>query len=308
MAFVYKADPTRGMRWKALFEQSAPDVDFHVWPETGDPAKVRFLATWVPPDDILQTFPNLEVIFSVGAGIDQIDLAKIPSHIPVVRMIEPAVTDRMIEYVTHAVLSIHRRFPTYERHQRESLWKPLPNQLSGDIRICVLGLGELGQAVISRLKLFGYSCSAWSRTQKDIAGVACFSGADGLREVVPQADILICLLPLTAETHGILSRELLGSLPRGASLVQTGRGAHLDLSDLLALLDSGHLESAHLDVFDPEPLPADHVLWRHPKVRITPHIASTTHPDSAVPVVLENLRRYGRGEALVGQVDKLLGY
>jgi glyoxylate/hydroxypyruvate reductase A len=308
MAFLYKADPVRGAQWGALFSQRAPDIAFRLWPDVGDPAAIRYLAAWQPPDDPLQALPNLEVIFSVGAGVDQFDLSRVPAHIPVVRMIEPGIAEGMVEYVTHAVLGIHRDVARYAAQQVRQEWKAGQVQPASSRRIGVLGLGMLGTAVLQRLRLFGFDCAGWSRSGGQIEGVQCHAGARGLDAFLARTDILVCLLPLTQETHGMLDAALFDKLPRGASLIQTGRGQHLNQNDLLAALASGQLESAILDVTDPEPLPAGHALWTHPRVRITPHIASATRPEGAVATILENLRRHEKGLPLIGQVDRTRGY
>jgi glyoxylate/hydroxypyruvate reductase A len=172
----------------------------------------------------------------------------------------------------------------------------------------VLGLGVLGTAVLQRLRLFGFACAGWSRSAREIEGVDCNAGEGVLDAFLARTDILICLLPLTPATRGLLDARLFAKLPRGASLIQTGRGPHLNQPDLLAALDSGQLHNAILDVTDPEPLSAGHALWTHPRVRITPHIASATRPESAVDVVLENLRRHREGQPMLGQIDRAQGY
>jgi glyoxylate/hydroxypyruvate reductase A len=172
----------------------------------------------------------------------------------------------------------------------------------------VLGLGVLGEAVLTRLASFGFPCAGWSRSPRELDGIECFAGADTLPQFLARTDILICLLPLTAATRHILNRDLFAQLPRGAALINTGRGGHLQQDHLLEALESGQLSAAVLDVADPEPLAADHPLWHHPRVMLTPHIASVTQPDSAVDVVLDNLRRHREGEPLIGQVDRARGY
>jgi glyoxylate/hydroxypyruvate reductase A len=308
MTFLYKGSSDRGAQWSRLFAQKAPEIPFHIWPETGDPAKVRYLAAWQPPEDPARTLPNLEVVFSVGAGVDQFDLSGVPEHIPVVRMIEPGIVEGMVEYVTHAVLTIHRDLVDYQLQQQQTTWNPLPVRAASSRRIGVLGLGVLGTAVLEHLKLFGFPCAGWSRSGRDIEGVECHAGASTLDTFLARTDILICLLPLTDATRGMLNSTLFNKLPRGASLIQTGRGPHLNQDDLLAALASGQLQNAILDVTDPEPLPQTHPLWTHPRVRITPHIASETRPDSAVEVVLDNLRRHREGLPMIGQIDRSRGY
>lgn len=307
-AFIYKADPARGGQWAGIFEREAPHIDFRLWPDIGDAAEVRFLAAWEPPVDLQSRFKNLQLLFSTGAGVDQFDFTVLPPQLPVVRMVEPGIVQGMIEYVTHAVLDIHRDMPAYRRAQQQRQWQPLPVRPARERRVGVLGLGSLAQAVLPKLIAFDFDCAGWSRSRHEIASVRCYAGAHELDGLLARSDVLICLLPLTDGTRGVLNATLFAKLPRGASLVHAGRGAQLVPSDLLHALDGGHLSEAVLDVTDPEPLPPDHALWSHPRVRITPHIASMTQPETAARAVIENLRRFERGEALVGLVDRTRGY
>jgi glyoxylate/hydroxypyruvate reductase A len=308
VTFLYKADPARGEIWARLFAQRAPELAFRVWPDVGDPASVRYLAAWQPPEDPVRTLPNLEIIFSVGAGVDQFDFTGIPRHIPVVRMMEPGIVEGMIEYVCQGVLSLHRDLFDYAHQQQQQVWRERPLRPASACRVGVLGLGMLGTAVLERLRLFGFDCAGWSRSPHTLEGVTCYAGAVQLDAFLARTDVLICLLPLTAATQGMLDASLLGKLPRGASLIQTGRGAHLRQDDLLRLLDAGHLRYALLDVTDPEPLPPGHPLWAHPRVRITPHIASATRPETAVEAVIDNLARHRAGLPMIGEIDRELGY
>lgn len=306
--FVYKADPERGRKWAEVFRREAPHIDFRIWPDTGDPRRVHYLAAWEPPSELSARFPNLKLLFSTGAGIDQFDLAALPPELPVVRMIEPGIIDGMVEYVTHAVLDLHRQMPAYRRAQQRRQWQPLPIRTASERRVGVLGLGSLGQAVLAQLVALGFDCAGWSRSRHTIDEVHCFAGESELPQFLERAEILVCLLPLTAQTRSFLNAELFARLPRGAALVHVGRGPQLVIADLLAALEDGHLAEAVLDVTDPEPLPPEHPLWLHERVRITPHIASLTQPATAALVVLDNLRRYARGEVLVGLIDRQRGY
>ncbi len=308
MTFLYKADPQRGKRWAELFAEKAPDIDFHIWPGQVDRSKVRYLGVWEPPDRIAQEFPNLEILFSVAAGVDKIDFDALPVGLPVVRMIEPGLVAGMVEYVVWAVLAMHRDIPTYRRFQTERLWKPLPLSPAGIRRVGVLGLGELGRAVLGPLRALGFQTFGWSRSLHAIEGTRCFGGRHQLPDFLAQCDILVCLLPLTTETTGLLDKNTLACLPRGAKLVQVGRGPHLVQEDLLRALDSGLISDAILDVTEPEPLPPSDPLWDHPRITLTPHIASMTQPDTAVDVVLENIRRFHAGEPIIGLVDRAKGY
>ncbi|HSI57326.1 MAG TPA: glyoxylate/hydroxypyruvate reductase A [Ideonella sp.] len=306
--FVYKADPARGALWADCFAERAPEIDFRLWPDIGDPAELRFLAAWEPPADIATRFPNLELLFSVGAGVDQFDFSALPASLPVVRMIEPGIVAGMVEYVSFAVLALHRDMPQYLQQQRGAEWQARPVMPASQRRVGVLGLGSLGQAVLGPLRAFGFECAGWNRSARSIEGVHCYAGPDELAAFLARTDILVCLLPLTPETRGMLDAGLLAGLPRGAALVNVGRGPQLVARALIAALDSGQLRAAVLDVCEPEPPPADHPFWRHPKIWMTPHIASVTQPSTAVDAVLENLRRHAVGERLVGLVDRGRGY
>jgi len=308
MQILYKSDPQRGALWQQWLAQHAPDIQLHLWPEIGDPQKIEVLIAWQPPETLMETFPNLKVLLSVGAGADQFDLAALPPDLPVVRMIEPGLTQGMVEYVTFAVLGLHRDMVRYLQQQREEKWLAHSVKPAATRRVGVMGLGELGQAALRQLASFGFDCAGWSRTPRELDGVECFHGAAQLGAFLARSDILVCLLPLTAETRGLLNRDLFSQLPRGAALVQAGRGAQLNHQDLLDALDSGQLGAAVIDVTDPEPLPPAHPFWRHPAIWLTPHIASQTQSESAVAALLENLRRYQRGEPMIGLIDRARGY
>lgn len=308
MALVYKADPERGEEWKRLMAQKRPDLPFYVWPETGDPAAVRFLAVWQPPENMLTRFPNVEIVFSTGAGVDQLDVAGFPAHIPLVRMLEPSIAEGMVEYVTLGVLALHRHLLDYRADQAAERWVPIRLVPARKRRIGVLGLGQLGQAVCRKLAGFGFPVAGWSRSPRAIAGIACQSGPDALPAFAAGSDILVCLVPLTQRTRGILNARLFAALPPGAGVVSVGRGGHLVQEDLLAALDSGHLTGAVLDVTDPEPLPPAHPLWSHPRVLLTPHVASMTDPEGAIDFLLATLERHRQGLPLPGVVDRQRGY
>jgi glyoxylate/hydroxypyruvate reductase len=308
MTLVYKADPVRGAEWAKILTVRGADLDFRIWPDIGNPLDVRYLATWILSDNIVQSFPNLEVLFSLGAGVDQIDFSKLPAELPVVRMVEPGIIDGMIEYVCMAVLALHRDLLPYMAQQREHVWRPIRVRPAASRRVGVLGLGVLGQAACRKLSGFGFQVSGWSRSSRSLEGVECFAGHDALPAFLERCDVLVCLLPLTTETRGLIDANVLSRLPYGAKLVNAARGALLDQDALLAALHSGHIAAAVLDVASPEPLPPGHALWEHPMVMVTPHIASMTQPESAVDTLLDNLARHRSGEPLIGLVDRARGY
>ncbi|MBL6457147.1 glyoxylate/hydroxypyruvate reductase A [Belnapia sp. T6] len=308
MSIVYKSEPLRGEAWRRLFAEALPDLPFHIWPETGDPASVRYLAAWQPPEDLAARFPALRVLFSVGAGVDQFDLRALPPAVQVVRMLEPGLTAGMVEYVTLSVLALHRDLPLFLDQQRRRVWAATRSVRAERRRVGILGLGVLGLATIEALRGFGFAVSGWSRGRRDLDGVACFAGMEELPAFLAELDILVCLLPLTAETRGMLNAALFAALPRGASLVNAGRGGHLVEADLLAALDSGQIAAAILDVTEPEPPPEDHPFWSHPRIWLTPHVASMTHAETGGEAIIDNIRRHRRGEPMLGLVDRSRGY
>ena len=308
MTFLYKANTARGLEWARFFAARAPDLPFRIWPDVGDPAQVRYLAAWAPPENIVATFPNLELLFSVGAGVDQFDFSQLPAHIPLVRMLEPGIAESMVEYVTMTVLALHRDLVHFIAQQREQTWRELQITPAAQRRIGVMGLGLLGQAVLERLKTFGFPLAGWNRSPRTVQGVNCYAGRESLPDFLARTDILVCLLPLTGETRGILNASLFEGLPRGARLINVGRGGHLVETDFIAALERGALSAAILDVTEHEPLPADHPFWRHPRILLTPHVASMTAPEAAVEFVLETIGRHRGGGAVPGRVDLERGY
>ena len=307
MAFLFNSDAARGAVFREAFACELPDLEFYHCSEAIDPEKIRYLLTWNVPDDVSR-FRNLEVLFSIGAGVDQFKSETIPDHVKLVRMVEDGIIRMMQEYVVLGVLTLHREMLAYREQQRSGVWQALATSQAPDRRVGFLGVGMLAQAAIDRLKPFRFPLAAWSRSKKVIEGVTCFHGADQLGEFLRGTDVLVCLLPLTEQTSGILNERLFSLLPAGARLLHVGRGPQLDQGALIEALDSGHLAAAMLDVTDPEPLPETHPLWLHPKVIITPHIASVTQPHTAAQSVIENIRRHRAGRNPVGLVDRTLGY
>jgi glyoxylate/hydroxypyruvate reductase A len=307
MAFLFNSDAARGAVFREVFARELPDLEFHQRGESIDPEKIRYLLTWNAPDDVSR-FRNLEVLFSIGAGVDQFKPETVPAHVKLVRMVEDGIIRMMQEYVVLGVLTLHREMLPYREQQRSGVWQDLVTPQATERRVGFLGFGMLAQAAVDRLKPFRFPLAAWSRSKKVVVGVTCFHGDDQLGSFLRETDILVCLLPLTEQTRGILNAGLFSLLPAGARLLHVGRGPQLDQGALIEALDSGRLAAAMLDVTDPEPLPEGHALWSHPKVIITPHIASVTQPHTAAQSVIENIRRHWAGTNPVGLVDRTLGY
>lgn len=308
MAIVYKSSPDRAQQWAAAFAEQAPHIPFRIWPDIGDPREVEYLLAWQPPAQIVETFPNLKLLFSAGAGVDQFDLSTIPETLPVIRMLDPGIAESMAEFVTLAVLTLHRDMVTYVGQQKDRVWREYQVRPPADRRVGILGLGQLGQASLERLKGFGFPLSGWNRSPRDIEGVTCFHGDAGLPAFLAQTDILVCLLPLTDSTRGILDAGLFAMLPRGASLVNVGRGAHLVEAALLEALETGQISAAMIDVLQSEPPAPDHPFWHHPRILMTPHIASMTRPRSATTFVLQTIEAHSKGKPLEGQILRERGY
>jgi len=281
-----------------------------MFPDAGEPRDIEAAVVWTSHDMAeLRRYPNLKLIVSMGAGVDHLMRPPgPPPGIPVARLVDMRLTQGMTEWVLLNVLRFHRQDPEYRALQAARVWEELPAPDTAARRIGILGLGELGGAAARALVALGFPVMGWSRRPKTMEGVECFHGEEGLSAMLPLADILVCLLPLTPETRGIINARTLGLLPRGAYLLNAARGGHVVQPDLLAALDSGQVAGAALDVFEPEPLPPDHPFWTHPKVILTPHAASITIPRSAAPQVVENLRRAREGRPLINLVDFAAGY
>lgn len=310
VSVLYVGAEERGGRWFKLFAEHCPELAFYTWPEVNpaELASVRYLIAWQIPVDLIRHLPRLEVVFSVGAGVDQIQAGELPDHVQLVRMVEPGIISGMVEYATWAALTLHRNIPTYLQQQRRCHWEAMDWVASRERRVGVMGLGTLGQAVLKSLAGFHFPLYGWARSRREIPGVRCFAGSDQLDDFLGNCDILICLLPLTEQTRGILDERLFLSLPSGAAVVNVGRGAHLCCDDLLRVLDQGHLRAAILDVVDPEPLPPEHRFWSHERVLITPHIAAVTQAESAGDVLVDNVRKHMAGQPMTGLVDRQRGY
>jgi glyoxylate/hydroxypyruvate reductase len=262
-----------------------------------------------PPIGALQSLPQLRFIQSLWAGVDRLLLdTSVPAAVPLARMVDPAMNTAMAETVLWAVLGLHRNFFAYADQQRAAQWRPHAQRRADEINVAVLGLGQMGRAAALTLARHGYRVAGWSAHPAAVEGVVTSSGDVALPRVLGAADIVINLLPLTPATRGLFDARTLAQMRRGASFVNLARGAHVVDSELLAALDSEHLQHAVLDVFATEPLPADHPYWRHPRVNVLPHVAAQTDPRSAALIAARNVRAFRAGQSPAHLVDRTRGY
>ncbi len=314
-AFCFVAPSWPMDAWAFAMKQAAPNMDLRIWPDRlGDPQDIAYAAAWLPPADVLKGFPNLKVIFSLGAGVDAILADKtLPLHVPIVRVNDADLTNRMSEYIVLHVLMHHRQQRRLDANQKAGVWDGFSTHAAKDIMVGIMGLGVLGQDAARKLKVMNFNVVGWSRTPKDISGVQCFSGPQQFDEFLQCTDILVSLLPATAETDSIINAQLIAKLskrgPFGAPiLINAGRGRQQNENDILAALDSGALYAATLDVFQKEPLPAASPLWQHPRLTITPHAAADSDPKTICHYITEQIARFERGEILTNVVDVGRGY
>jgi glyoxylate/hydroxypyruvate reductase len=282
--------------------------------ESFDRASVRYALSWRHPAGALKDLPNLRVILSLGAGVDHLFADHALPDRPIVRVVDPDLTNRMSEWVVMHALVHLRHLRRYERQQREGVWEDDDSQpKASDVQIGVLGLGVMGKDAVSKLKALGFKVAGWSVSSKSLPDVACFSDADGLKLLLSQSDMLVVLLPLTEATRGIINASLLSQLRQGGPLggpilINAGRGGLQVEADILAALDSGALKGASLDVFEREPLPKDSRLWAHPAVYISPHNAAISSPKAIAALVAGQIEAHERNEPLSHLVDRRRGY
>ena len=302
--------PNRNLTpWKDAVEVSDPNIDVEIWPNVEDKERVQFAVCWNHPEHVLDQYPNLQAVSSLGAGVDHL-LAdeNLPESVDICRVVSPSLVQQMKEYVLAAVLSIQRNLVTYARQKESQDWSLHSHHIAKELSVGVMGLGELGKPVARQLSEVGYQVSGWSRSAKELEGVQCFAGRGELNDFLNTAQLLVCLLPLTEETSGILALDLFKQLEQPAWIINVARGGHLVDEDLIYALDSGLLEGAWLDVFSEEPLPDRHPFWNRPNIMITPHVASITKADEVAEQLADNYKRVLSGIELKHKVDRSKGY
>ena len=296
--------------WIAALSAAMPQeriVAFqHLSDEQRVTARVAIVAN--PDPAQLDQLPALDWVQSLWAGVERLLTDLRNPNIGIVRLEDPQLAATMAEAVLAWTLYLHRDMPAYAAQQRARVWCGLPLRLPRERRVAILGLGHMGARAAQTLVANGFDVIGWSRAQKNIEGVKTFFGDAVLNDVVAQADIVVCLLPLTAQTRNLLNRDRLAHFKANAALINFGRGAIVNMTDLIAALDQNQLSHAVLDVFEVEPLPAESALWHHPKVTVLPHISAPTHRESAAKVVAENIARYRASGEVPKTVNRQAGY
>ncbi len=295
--------------WEKALKAKRPELEVLVHPDAAAKDKVEFALTWGHPLGVFKEYPNIKCIASMGAGVDHILRdPELPASATITKLEDPNLTRDMGLFVVALVLNHLRNLTVHKLNQQQHNWSRKRYLTTENTTIGIMGMGTLGAHVAAELTKLGFTVNGWARTAKQLADVKVYKGEKELDSFLAKSDILICLLPLTPQTENILNEQTLSKLPKNAFVINVARGKHLVDEDLIALLDSGHLAGASLDVFREEPLPKDHPFWSHPKINITPHIASVTDPASAVTQILDNYDRLQKGEPLKNIVSPELGY
>jgi len=295
--------------WCQMLRDLMPDWNIYPINKVPDPDAITYSVVWRPATGAMKPFKNLKAIVSLGAGIDHV-LAdeQLPLHVPIIRTVGTDLTQRMKEYIALHVLRHHRELPAIQANQARQRWEQIVVPPATQRRVGVMGLGNLGAVAADLLKQIGFEVSGWSRSPKELPGIKCYSGSEGFGAFLDGTEILVCLLPLTESTRGILNADTFNRLKRGASIINAARGPHLVDSDLLEALHSGQIGSATLDVFHVEPLPASHPFWTNPKITVTPHVASLIDAPTGSKIVAKNIRTFHDTGTVADLADAKRGY
>ncbi|WP_282054868.1 2-hydroxyacid dehydrogenase [Maribacter luteus] len=305
MAIVIIRKDDKINSWKEALNLYAPQIPVYGYLEKHPKEDIKMALVWKHPIGSLKDYPNLECIASSGAGVDFLfEDDQLPLHIPITRVVDEFLAKDMSEHVTALIFSQLKNLYHYKVDQFRKIWKPIPYKRIADVTIGIMGLGALGTVLAKDLVRLGFKVQGWSGSAKDIKGVTTFAGSSMQSAFLNSTQFLVCLLPLTNETRGILNAELFEQLRKGAHIINVARGGHLVDNDLLMMLDKDHLSGASLDVYHEEPLPLDHPFWKHPKIHMTPHYASVSDTASVVPQIVENYRRLASGEELLNLVSE----
>lgn len=309
MAIIIIRQDNKIEAWKNALLKANPQLKVYSYLEEHPKEEIIMALIWRHPKGSLIDYPNLKCIASAGAGVDYIfEDDTVSEHIPITRVVDPYLASDMSEHVLATIFAELKNFNTYKVQQTQSLWKTTPYRRIADVTVGIMGLGELGACLGKDLNTAGFHVQGWSRSEKSIDGITSFAGDSGLETFLTRTDFLVCLLPLTPETTGILNTTLFKQLPKGAYVINVARGGHLVDADLLAQLDNNHLSGACLDVYHQEPLPKSHPFWTHPKIFMTPHYASVSDTNSVVPQILDNYINLTKEKELNNVVNRKKGY
>jgi glyoxylate/hydroxypyruvate reductase A len=306
MRVIYFSADLDSAAWLPGLRAALPGADVALW-EPGAPA-ADYAIVWKPTQQLLDEQKNLKALFNTGAGVDALMQLQLPSGVPVIRLDDAGMSVQMAEYVCHYVIRHFREFVGYEADMGQGKWSFRKPRSRIDFPVGILGLGVLGARVAQAVAQFDFPVNGWSRTSKTVPGVRCFHGDGQLNDFLAASRMLVCLLPLTPETRDMLNHDRLSRLQHGGYVINVARGAHLVEADLLALLDSGHLAGATLDVFRVEPLPKGHPFWNHPRVTLTPHTSARTLRTESIAQIAGKIAALERGESVAGLVQPLRGY
>lgn len=306
MRISFCCTDTKPEPWLAGLHAALPQAELEVWSPGARPAD--YAVVWAPPQAFLDEQPGLRALFNIGAGVDALLKLEVPAQTRIVRLDDAGMSVQMAEYVCHALIRHFREFDGYAADVAQGKWSYRKPRLRAECPVGIMGLGVLGERVAKAVAQFEFPVNGWSRSPKQVEGVRCFAGPAQLPDFLAASRVLVCLLPLTAETRDILRRETLSQLQAGGYVINVARGAHLVEDDLMALIDSGHLAGATLDVFRQEPLPAGHPFWTHPKITVTPHTSARTLRDESIAQIAGKMLALERGEPVAGVVDHHRGY
>ncbi len=295
--------------WKLALQLAAPEINFYSYLEDHQKDRIEVAMVWKHPQGIFKEYPSMRYIASFGAGVDfLLQDPEIPADVKITRVVDPVLASDMSEYVIGALFSFMKNLIHYRSDQIKAIWDPTPYIRIRDLTVGIMGMGALGSCLAKDLYRIGFKVVGWSRSKKNIDFMECFSGEKQRAEFLSKTNALVCLLPLTPETTNILNKPLFGQLPPGAYVINVARGGHLVDEDLIDMINRGHISGACLDVYHQEPLPKQHPFWAHPKILMTPHVASVSDAQAVVPQLLENYFRFKKGEALLNEVSTLRGY
>ncbi len=309
MSIVIIRQDNKIERWKEALKKADPSLQVYSYLEDHPKDEIEVALVWKQPKGSLKPYANLKYIASSGAGVDFLfEDPDLPEHLPITRVVDTMLAKDMSEHVVALIFNYLKNLNAYKIDQTKYVWHPKAYHRISDFKVGIMGLGALGQVLAKDLVRFGFQTQGWSNSTKDIKHVNTFAGQEALNDFLSSSHILVCLLPLTTTTKGILNKALFEKLPTGAHVINVARGGHLVDADLLEMIDNGHLSGANLDVFHQEPLPEEHPFWKHEKIHITPHCASVSDTASVVPQILENYGRMKKGLELLNLVSEKKGY